>query len=385
MPCSEKKRQANRENARKSTGPKSRDGKAKVALNALKHGLRSEMVVLPGEDPGAFDAMVADWMSDWQPPTDARRVLVELAVAHAWRLRRCLKVERDHLIERGRLAALVQDEDARARARDEVARLETEPESALETLLAEREGAAVVLGLWKRLADAAALPNAWSDMDLHHARLLNLLGRTDEADAVVLGGPVYASWRLIEWNAPEPTEFADDCPDDEDHAAALAGELSGFIAGKVARLERYIAETFPAREQRAAQMALRGALDDSPEGRALLRYEGQHGRDFRATLNQLIRLTQTDADVVEDEEGSDGEPPQIVEAIEVEPEPSPAPNKATEVEPETPDRAAEAPEQPAEATPAPNKPTEAESFQRAKASFLSRRGAPQPPMSQPNP
>jgi hypothetical protein len=30
MPCSEKKRQANRQNAQKSTSPKSLDGKAKV-------------------------------------------------------------------------------------------------------------------------------------------------------------------------------------------------------------------------------------------------------------------------------------------------------------------------------------------------------------------
>ena len=47
---SEKKIEANRQNERKSTGPKSPEGKAAVRLNALKHGLLSQQVLLPGED-----------------------------------------------------------------------------------------------------------------------------------------------------------------------------------------------------------------------------------------------------------------------------------------------------------------------------------------------
>jgi len=42
---------ANRLNARKSTGPRTEEGKAKVALNAVTHGLRARGVVLPGEGP----------------------------------------------------------------------------------------------------------------------------------------------------------------------------------------------------------------------------------------------------------------------------------------------------------------------------------------------
>ena len=38
---------ANRQNALKSTGPKTPDGKAAVRLNALRHGLLSEEIVLP--------------------------------------------------------------------------------------------------------------------------------------------------------------------------------------------------------------------------------------------------------------------------------------------------------------------------------------------------
>ena len=51
---SEKQIQANRRNAHKSTGPKTPEGKAAVRLNSNKHGLRSQEVLLPGEDEEAL-------------------------------------------------------------------------------------------------------------------------------------------------------------------------------------------------------------------------------------------------------------------------------------------------------------------------------------------
>ena len=45
---SARKAAANRQNALKSTGPKTSDGKAGVRLNALRHGLLSEEILLPG-------------------------------------------------------------------------------------------------------------------------------------------------------------------------------------------------------------------------------------------------------------------------------------------------------------------------------------------------
>ena len=200
MPCTEKKAQANRKNAQKSTGPKSREGKARVALNAVKHGLRAEHLVLPGEDAAAFDAMLASWMDDWGPPTDARRVLVEQAVAHAWRLRRCLKAERLHLMERARAEVSRRRGEAEARARHAVADLGHDPASALEDLLASRAGAEAVLGLWRELADVAG-DESWDDAEEHHHALLRLLGLDpDEVDPESLQGAADASRWLVEWN-----------------------------------------------------------------------------------------------------------------------------------------------------------------------------------------
>jgi len=44
---SEKRTAASRRNALKSTGPRTPEGKAKTALNALKHGLRATSLAVP--------------------------------------------------------------------------------------------------------------------------------------------------------------------------------------------------------------------------------------------------------------------------------------------------------------------------------------------------
>src|SRR4029077_4619196 len=80
---------ANRKNAQKSTGPKSPDGKDVTRFNGLKHGLRAEHVVLPGEDKGAFEAELKSWPDDWNPQPQTRAALVERAASASWRLRRC--------------------------------------------------------------------------------------------------------------------------------------------------------------------------------------------------------------------------------------------------------------------------------------------------------
>jgi hypothetical protein len=44
----------NRANAQHSTGPKTESGKQKSSLNALRHGLTSQIVVMPTEDLAAY-------------------------------------------------------------------------------------------------------------------------------------------------------------------------------------------------------------------------------------------------------------------------------------------------------------------------------------------
>ena len=54
---SDKQIEANRRNARKSTGPRTQEGKARVGNNAVKHGLLSQDVLVPGEDGAALQEL----------------------------------------------------------------------------------------------------------------------------------------------------------------------------------------------------------------------------------------------------------------------------------------------------------------------------------------
>jgi hypothetical protein len=48
------RRETNARNAQRSTGPKTPEGKATIRLNALKHGLLSQDILLPDEDGKAL-------------------------------------------------------------------------------------------------------------------------------------------------------------------------------------------------------------------------------------------------------------------------------------------------------------------------------------------
>lgn len=50
-------KKANQQNALKSTGPKSMDGKAAVSRNSIKHGILSKHLIIRDEDPKDLEAL----------------------------------------------------------------------------------------------------------------------------------------------------------------------------------------------------------------------------------------------------------------------------------------------------------------------------------------
>src|ERR687890_2032351 len=90
---SKKQIQANRRNALKSTGPKTPDGKALARLNATKHGLLSQEILLPGEDEDALKELAERLWAELQPVGEMESLLVERIIDATWRLRRLSRVE----------------------------------------------------------------------------------------------------------------------------------------------------------------------------------------------------------------------------------------------------------------------------------------------------
>jgi len=90
---SDAKIEANRRNAAKSTGPKTPEGKAVSKMNALRHGLLSERVLLPKEDAELLNAFRDGMLQQLRPVGELERLLADRVVATAWRLRRAAQIE----------------------------------------------------------------------------------------------------------------------------------------------------------------------------------------------------------------------------------------------------------------------------------------------------
>jgi hypothetical protein len=85
--------EASRINGSKSRGPKTEQGRRAVSLNAVKHGLTAETVVLPNESEEEYQAELRDYLQHFAPANKPEADLVrELAAAH-WRLARYTGIE----------------------------------------------------------------------------------------------------------------------------------------------------------------------------------------------------------------------------------------------------------------------------------------------------
>jgi hypothetical protein len=86
--ATEKQFEANRQNAQKSTGPKTPEGRAAVRLNGVKHGLTAETIVLKGESQADFTNLFDSLEAEHDPATSTEEALVVQLAMATWRLRR---------------------------------------------------------------------------------------------------------------------------------------------------------------------------------------------------------------------------------------------------------------------------------------------------------
>src|SRR6516164_1714397 len=85
--------EANRSNARKSTGPNTEEGKQRSRCNAVRHGLTAETVIGALEDAEDYKAFEATIISDYDAQSAVERELVLRLASLLWRLRRATTME----------------------------------------------------------------------------------------------------------------------------------------------------------------------------------------------------------------------------------------------------------------------------------------------------
>lgn len=81
---------ANKENAQKSSGPTSVEGKKKSSMNAVTHGIFSNIAILPGEDEAFIQKLREDILATYQPQDTMERCLVDrISIAMLRQVRLC--------------------------------------------------------------------------------------------------------------------------------------------------------------------------------------------------------------------------------------------------------------------------------------------------------
>jgi hypothetical protein len=83
----------NKANAQHSTGPKTKAGKQKSALNALRHGLTGQIIVLPCDDLEAYQRHVHNFTAEYHPQSATESQLVQSLADTAWRQNRVAALE----------------------------------------------------------------------------------------------------------------------------------------------------------------------------------------------------------------------------------------------------------------------------------------------------
>lgn len=281
--ASVKQIEANRKNALHSRGPTTREGKQVSRLNALKYGLRTKELIIPGqEDPAEFEAILRELYDDWEPKGHTELHLVEQIALAEWRLRRVYRAELGEI--RSQMAS---------RVASEASEVEDEIEQAFDHF---RERLPQILG--KSTAGIAYLRGAVLDA------LDELQGQgTVSEDAcdyleLVFGTGTDSSGttlraRFLE-ETPEEEENEENPESDGERRVRLtrakkkaARNLLEMTLENLDRQERKLRKQERTAHEIAQQQL---SIPECPELERLERYETAIKRDLHRTINLLERL-----------------------------------------------------------------------------------------------
>ena len=253
--------QANRRNARKSTGPTSVEGKDRCRRNALRHGLAGAGDVTPEGETAAVVERAALWGEWLRPSGEPQTWLVRKVALHSLQMDRCVAHEEAVRALEAERAGLHWEED-RLRAAEELgATLAKNPPLIARRLAATKQGCDWLIARWETLAAELESLGAWDAPHRSHA--LDLLG-------------VPSEFR----NTPAPF----DAPEGGD---ALTHALHA-IADEIARLDAFKADALDdldAEERAAARVGFGPGF--SRDLTLLRRYEAACSRRFDASLKRL--------------------------------------------------------------------------------------------------
>ena len=204
---SDARREANRKNALRSTGPKSEEGKARSARNAQTHGLTAMTVAVDGEDGRNYRERLTAFRDQFGPRDVWQGWLIEQVAGVSLRLARIERTEDQLRKVASWRASALWDEDRRLDVEKVGAGLERDPAKVVATLRQSPHGCDWLIERWAalaRIADGAGA-NGWTEGQNRLA--LDLLG-TPQESRVGPPGVVIDEEGRITGHAPAPLTLA---------------------------------------------------------------------------------------------------------------------------------------------------------------------------------
>jgi hypothetical protein len=309
-------------------------------MNALKHGMTARIPVLPGEDPATFRERVAGIVDSLVPRNALELALAEQAALSLW------KIERAERAEATRVTASVQA----ARDREEVRRQEElhalgrwlmadsvrakreaaddllaflpedrhapfkagrgEPLTILHRIQATANGCQWLLWRWSRLGDRLGQEGSWDIEEMIEAAQLRgerpLLLETAEWEYLLQTRYVKGDPALL---AEGRRQLLDQLTEGEAaDPASTAAALRRLVEEETARLE----ELKAAHEEREAvdraELADRLAVDATPEGERVRRYQLDCVRKLHRAIQGVLKLRRSKGIGAADDPAPDGVP-----------------------------------------------------------------------------
>ncbi|WZO97010.1 hypothetical protein EP7_004023 [Isosphaeraceae bacterium EP7] len=174
LEVSQRRIDANRRNAQKSTGPRTEEGKAQSRRNSLIHGLAGDGVVVPQRETEAARERAEQWNSSLRPTNAFEVGLVETIAIESVRIDRCRIEERLARDLRGREAGACWADLRKSEAARLGRTLAEQPEEIAPKLASTSAGCDWLIARWVGLGKRLDKCGAWSESQAGLA--LDLLG-----------------------------------------------------------------------------------------------------------------------------------------------------------------------------------------------------------------
>ena len=318
----EQRREINRANSQKSTGPKTDEGKARSRQNAKTHGMRAEVLAMINEDPAAVAARTETWNTYYQPESPGAQHLVDACVRATFlsdRVARSYDAVIDSQVRKAENLWSYQKLDELAELR--VIMID-DPALGLSLLRREAIGCDHLAERWKVLFDLFLERGSWTDEESDES--IHLIGVESSGQGIKHSADAF---KLFFFNALcthkdrsrtiKEKLVSDYCPD------ALWKSLRPDTVPDRENCQKWIIE-FVKDQYRTLSMISRGLtksiddpdragakdraliLQDEKQARLFLRYNAEARNGFQRAFGTLLKTLQADTEKAEDSEEIEG-------------------------------------------------------------------------------